>query len=278
MARTSHDVDRPRGRALLRLLLVAGATWLAASAALPAFGEEAAGGEGRPPSAGEQDARFWSADPELEARLEEAGRDAVVAEVRERLAAAYERLRSDPSRLGEEEREGIVRALRWAVILDDGDSLPAIERLAAVERGEREISSYFHLAYMARWAAWHLHGRAWPLERRVATLAELRDSDDAVAQVFAGDRLLEIGSDALPLLLARARAWILEAGPPETKPRSAAELEATLRYLDETAFLADFVETAADRAAVEALLTDPAPEVRALAREVLDLATPPAEP
>lgn len=255
----TRQCTRPRG---LIPFLVAALLAVGAGGAL--------GAPSQPASGAEADRAFWTSDPALDERLEDVGRDRVLQDVRADLEGFLQRLRRDPSPVSEEERSGFVRTLRWTAILDDQGSLAPLDALAAVERGGRAKASHHYLTYMARWAAWRIRMGDQAVEGKVGALLELWAKENETAQVFAEDRLLELGTAALPHLLDHARARVLpllDEVPEEAL--TLGDLEPTRRFLDFTALLAAMVESDKDRTLFEKLQTDPDPRMRRLAQEVL---------
>jgi hypothetical protein len=245
-----------------------GQSWLAiaqilvlAGALSPALGEDEIS----------EDERFWTADSSMSALVDSLGRGTVEAEVRAILGKAA-RSATDPDQdLTYAQVDRWIEAVRWAVLLEDESTLPALETLAAVPWRENISDVHHRLTYFPRCAIYRLTTRSQGLADRARYLAGRLNAENPDERTFAEEELVRLGTGALPVLIEHAREVIipnLEAMPEE--PFSTAEMQPEFDYLNFTTLLRAMVATSEDQALFQALRSDPNPLIRRLVEDVLD--------
>jgi hypothetical protein len=216
------------------------------------------------------DEAFWTADTLLTARVDSLGREAVVAEVEEALAGVVSSYSDTAAVIDDEELATWVRAIRWAAILRDEHAIPLIEAIAELPR-LHPADIHYRLTYMARWGLYRIRDKDKPPAEKVEVLMRDFFADDQFAQVFAQDRIMDMGSEALPYLITYAReAVVPRMGELDKDVTSEEGFKFVAQYLHFTDFLRAMIQTDDDKALFEVLLTDPDPAVRALAGDVLE--------
>ena len=225
----------------------------------------------RGPEALSEDERFWTADSSMSVLVDSLGRGTVEAEVRATLSAAV-RSATDPSQdLTYAQVDQWIEAIRWAVLLEDESTLPALETLSGVPWRENISDVHHRLTYFSRCAIYRLTTRNDGMTEKARYLAGRLSAEEPKERALAEEELARLGSAALPALIEHARKVViphLEAMPED--PFSTAEMQPEFDYLSFTALLRAIVVTEEDRALFEPLRNDPNPRIRTLAEDVLD--------
>ncbi len=220
----------------------------------------------------EYDPLYWSVDSALEARLDTVSRETVTREVAARLSYILATTSGEAAYLPIDTINAWNGVIRQAVILGIpafGKPLEAIA--AAAPEGSRGHWQHYWV-YMSLWGAVRLsaHGLS-DHEKAVFYLTKL-DSAPPDQQIFYEDRLLDLGSAALPAAIAHARTTVVpRLQQPDREMLSEEDLIPYGAYYLFLDLVGGMVKTGADRDLFRELLKEPGGDMRRFAREVLDI-------
>jgi hypothetical protein len=212
---------------------------------------------------------YWTSDAALAARIDSLGHEQVRSEVRAMLGDIITACSQPPRRFNYPDIEAWATGLRWTAILADRQSLPLIDRIAALEPSAGLQDVHHRLTYLARWTAYRIRSRDQSLAQRVATLAEGLFAGEEGGSAFAADRLRDLGSPVLPELLQYAREQVIPEMGQLEEAFTEEELEFTYRYLQFTDLLREMLTSEDDRRLLGELRDDPDPHARLFASDVL---------
>jgi hypothetical protein len=217
------------------------------------------------------DEAFWAADTLLAARIDSLGREVVVQEVERALREAIEAYSDTSAIIEHEQLQEWVQAIRWATILRDDKVIPPLEAITQLELRKNQVDVYYRFTYLARWGLYRIRTEALSSGEKTDILMDDFFSEDQFLQVFVQDRIMELGSEALPSLIDFARENIVPRMDELDKELTSEEdLRFVTDYLYFTDFLKVMIETDGDKALFEGLLRDPAPHVQTFAEDVLE--------
>lgn len=160
------------------------------------------------------DPTYWVEDPALQETLERDGAPAVNRRMTSTIENGARQLASGKWQPTEEEAAALAAAMRWAVIRERDDLLPALDRIAVAPPGNVRANWHYALTYNGRWAAWLIRTRKLSPQQRVSDLIAVW-RDDTVSlheRSFAEDRLVEEPQAAETLVTLTVEEVLPRAG------------------------------------------------------------------
>jgi hypothetical protein len=214
---------------------------------------------------------FWSEDSLLTTRIDTMGKDYVLSEIRHGLRSAFAYCLVPDRWLSADSVSTWITWMRWAVILNDAESIETIDTLIPmVQEGERGNWKY-HFTYMALWASFEGHHRGTPLHDRANMILDKLESGTPVENVFYESRMTELGFEGIPLILDWVRSNLIpHMHELDREMLSEADLEFSTRYERFLSVFSTMLVSDRERQMVGALKLDVDPNVQRFARDVLE--------
>lgn len=219
-----------------------------------------------------EDSLYWRQDTMLQARIDTLGHDVVVTEIRSAIQRAIEYCSNPDAFLTADSVSTWIGFMRWAVILDDSQSLRLIDDLIPVASHGDHGNWQFHFVYMAIWASYE--GRTkhnTPTEKAHLILNHL-NTGSALANVFYEERMIALGNDGIPIILEWAREKLVpRMNELDREMLSEADLAFTRLY-DRFVMVFSTMIDSGNQQLIRALLAEGDSHTQRFARDVLDSA------
>ncbi len=223
-------------------------------------------------SQNEYDPLYWTVDSTLQTRLDTLPKATVLAEIQTALNRILAQSSGEAAYLPIDTINSWNQVIRQAVILggpDFGKSLEAIA--AAAVHGDRGHWQHYWV-YMSLWGAVRLSTAGFTNPEIAAYYLSKLDSVPPDQLIFYEDRLLDMGSAALPAVIAYARTTIVPRMQQSAREILSEEdlipYNAYYHFLD---LVAAIIRTGADRDLFRELLRDPDEGMRRFARDILNI-------
>lgn len=224
---------------------------------------------------GESDPFYWIQDTTLLARLDTVPVEQVITGINHNLEAIAACLSASSSDLLIDSITRWNQLLREAVILKDPVSARLTDTIVArASRGERGHWQYYFVNMALQASFLETTSSFSPGEKTAFVLRNL-EIQKRYHTVFYENRLLDLGPDAIPVIIEWAKKKIIPNMDPPGKPMMSEEdLAHYNSYHHLTDLISGLVHKDEDRAHFRNLLNDNDPDVRRFAADVLGTGNP----
>lgn len=157
---------------------------------------------------------YWVQDSALQEAISDDGVESVEQWIKTTVESGAQRLNNANWQPLEQDATALARAMRWAVIREMDNLLPALNTIATAPPGLVPVNWHYALTYNGRWAAWLIRMRDQSPQQRVAKLISIwRDEAATLRQrSFAEDRLVDEPQAAEALVTLTVEEVLPRAG------------------------------------------------------------------